>query len=203
MDAAVERELLVLKAVPGTSSVSASKYSGPDLNKVRVNLGYTADESGAKRKMIAGVASADKPTQLHAAHDAKRKLAAIVGNDVIAAAERQVADNLAAKASTEAGAASSAPPSAFAVLGQTQRLQAELRAAELRAARELKLVRAAEQSHNAVQQQVLIARDALELHTKRQRSKLEQARCSPARRNFTPAWHQSAPAAAHCALSPT
>ena len=43
-DAQLERELLVLKVVPGTSGVSASAYSGPDLNKVRVNLYYTAED---------------------------------------------------------------------------------------------------------------------------------------------------------------
>ena len=175
-DAQLERELLVLKAVPGTSGVSASAYSGPDLNKVRVNLYYTAEE-GASRKKIAGVASATKPTKLDAAHDAKRKLAAIVGDDVIATAERLVAENLIANgaATSECGAAtSSTAPSAFEVLGQTQRLQSELRAAELRLSSELQLVRTAERSHDAARQQVLEAREALERHTKRQRSAPEQ-----------------------------
>ena len=48
----------------------------------------------ARRKKIAGVASTTKPTKLDAAHDAKRKLAAIIGDDMIATAERLVAENL-------------------------------------------------------------------------------------------------------------
>ena len=119
-DAELYREVLVLKAVPGTSGVSPSAYTGPDLNRMRVNLYYTAEDGGSRKK-ISGVASAIRPTQFDAALDAKRKLAAIVGDDVIATAERLVAENLLADGgvTSERGA----PPSAFAVLGHAHELR--------------------------------------------------------------------------------
>ena len=65
------------------------------------------------------------------------------------------------------------------MLGATQRLQAELRAAELRADGELQVLHAAEQAHDAARAQVAEARAALDEHTKRQRTEPAQVSLAP------------------------
>jgi len=165
----------VLRHVDGVTGVSPSAYTGTDLNRMNINLYvHRPDFNNGQRKQVITKCSRDVPNKLTAARLAKQKLGAMLGEDAVRAAEEQVA---AASASASTEAASTSQRSVGAVLGMTQQLQGELRAAELRAARELQLVRAAEAAHNEAQEQVAAARAALESHQKRQRIAPEQVSC--------------------------
>ena len=74
--------------------------------------------------------SAARATKMECALQAKSRVAEIVGEAAVEQAERLVMERRAA-----AGASSTAPPAtAFAVLGRTQKLKAEVNSAKLRAA---------------------------------------------------------------------
>ena len=209
-DAQLQHLPAVLGAVAGVSDVSESKYTGPDLNRMNVFLRVQPPDGSGVRPVRANC-SQQCPTKLGAARDCLRKLELIVGESASRAAEQQVAD--AAAGSTSALAATDPPAAAprmvGAVLGATQRLQAELHGAELRANSELQLLRRADEAHDAARLQVLEARAALDQHTKRQRTELAQvARAHRTPRLARPISPPTAPRAprptprAHCAPRP-
>ena len=178
-DAQLNNLLAVLRAVPGVSGVSQSKYSGPELNKMNIFFRVQPPDGGDVMP-VRTACNQQLPTKLAAARDGLRKLELIVGEQAIRAAEQHVADAAAGSTSTSAAAD---PPAEIrtvgAVLGATQRLQAELRAAELRADGELQVLHAAEQAHDAARAQVAEARAALDEHTKRQRTEPAQVSLAP------------------------
>ena len=134
-------ELRVLRHVEGVTGVSPSAYTGTDLNRMNMNLYvHRPGFNNGQRKQVITKCSRDVPNKLTAARLAKQKLGAMLGEDAVRAAEEQVA----AQASASTEAASTSQRSVGAVLGMTQQLQGELRAAELRAARELQHKRSAE-----------------------------------------------------------
>ena len=84
-------------------------------------------EPEAERQQIRVPCAADKPTQADAARVAKRRVAAILGEAAVETAERLVTERRAA------AGPSGVERTVNAVLGETQRLQALLRAAQTRA----------------------------------------------------------------------
>ena len=176
--------LAVLRAVPGVRSVSASKYTGPDLDRMNVLFRYNPP-SGGPQLTLRTACSRHVPTKLKAAQVARDKLIAIVGKEAIALAEKQVREAAAIgssmaspsppPAAEKSTASASAPVNAFGIIGQTQQLQANVRAAELRTARALEVVRTAEAAHDLETEQMEQAKEALDLHQMRQRTAEEQA----------------------------
>ena len=81
--------LAVLRAVPGVTSVSASKYTGPDLDRMNVLFRYNPP-SGGPQLTLRTACSRHVPTKLKAAQVARDKLITIVGKEAIALAEKQV-----------------------------------------------------------------------------------------------------------------
>lgn len=99
-DAQLEREVNVLRAVPGVRCVSSSKYTGSDLNKMNVFFLVTPPAPGSSEMQVR--TSCNRPNKLAAAMEAKRKLELIVGDTVLLAAEQRVAA-AALEASSSAG----------------------------------------------------------------------------------------------------
>ena len=120
---------------------------------------------------------------MECALQAKSRVAEIVGEAAVEQAERLVMERRAA-----AGASSTAPPAtAFAVLGRTQKLKAEVNSAKLRAAAAERaaeqaaeraaaeaaaIIREPEAARQAAWQELEAARAALEAHHQQQ-----QPRC--------------------------
>ena len=182
MDKVLEHELRVLATIEGVTGVSASAYTGTDLNRMTINLYVQRpDFNSGMQKQVITKCSRDVPNKIAAARLAQQKLGQLLGEDAVRAAVEQVAveDGAGCGATTSTAPA---PASAFAVLGETQRLQGEVRAAELRAVRELEATRAAEAAHDTAMEALAEARAALESHQKRQRTEApEQVSCSSAR----------------------
>jgi hypothetical protein len=198
------QELRVLRALPGVKYVGdfPAGRAVSDLNKIGVKMMFPGGldvphDSEAKLRQISVHCSANVPDKLAAALAMKGKLAVVLGAAAIAAAQQLVLDEVAAEAS--AGASASAPPTAFSVLGATQRLQSQLRAADLRAqAAERAAVIAEEEAARSAVLHVAgpeaarkdawasleAARDALATHTKKQRA---EATTAPAPAT-EPAW---------------
>lgn len=118
-------------------------------------------------------------TKLDAAREVKSRLIGIVGEAAVIAAEQLVAARAVAvhpPSSAAASSSSAAPQSAFAVLGETQRLKSVLRAAELRAASAEKVSREADRIVSESEAACMLAyasveeaKAALARHGKRQR----------------------------------
>ena len=176
--------LAVMRAVPGVSGVCKSAYTGPDLNKMNVFFRYQPPGGGAKVP-VRVPCSADLPDKLAAAKIARDKVITIFGEETVAKAEKQVRETAAigssmaspslAPAAEASAASASASGDAFAIIGRTQQLQGELRAAQLRAARALEAVHAAEAAHDHANEQLEQAQEALDVHQKRQKTAVEQA----------------------------
>ena len=101
-DAQLEREVNVLRAVPGVRCVSSSKYTGPDLNKMNIFFRVTPPAPGSSEMQVRTSCNRRLPNKLAAAMEAKRKLELIVGDTVLLAAEQRVAA-AALEASSSAG----------------------------------------------------------------------------------------------------
>ena len=83
----LKHELAVLNAVVGVKAWQ-SGYDGPDLNRMDISL-YVSEDGGGRKK-IRTACSADMPTKLHAALEAKKKVARLLGEAAVAAAEERV-----------------------------------------------------------------------------------------------------------------
>ena len=178
-EAQLELELNVLRAVPGVRCVSASKYTGRDLNKMNVFLLITPPAAGSSEMPVRTNCSRQLPNKIAAAREAQRKVELIVGDTVMRAAEQRAAAAALEASSSAASEAAAAPApvverTVAAVLGATQQLQGALRAAELRAEQAWTRVLEAEAAHENAAEQTAEARDALSAHQKRQRSEAEQ-----------------------------
>ena len=98
MNALVERELLVLKALPGTSHVGRQPKASVDANNLNSNKVYLMLPGGRKKphdssmpaKSIAVHFSATIDNHLDAVLELKRQMRDILGDDVVAAAEELV-----------------------------------------------------------------------------------------------------------------
>jgi len=171
-------ELEVLKQIVGVSGVGYFGTEGDDRKQFGVNL-YVRTQPEAARKKIRVACAADKPTQADAARAAKRRVAAILGEAAVEAAERLVTERCAA-----AGPSAGVERNVNAVLGETQRLRAAMRGAEKRAdeaeqaARRAEaeaaeaaaaIIRAPEAARKAAWLQLEAAHAALDAHAKRQR----------------------------------
>ena len=122
-----ERELEVLRVIVGVTGANYFGTEGHRKKQFGVHLQVRANPE-AERQMIRVPCSGDKPTQADAAREAKRRVAAVLGDAAVEAAERLVTERRAA-----AGTSASVERNVNAVLGKTQRLQALLRAAQTRA----------------------------------------------------------------------
>ena len=80
-DAQLEREVNVLRAVPGVRCVSSSKYTGSDLNKMNVFFLVTPPAPGSSEMQV-------RTSCNRLLRDAKRKLELIVGDTVLQQAGR-------------------------------------------------------------------------------------------------------------------
>ena len=186
LEADREHELEVLQAIVG---VSGAKYFGTEGHKSKqfgVNL-YVHPEPEAERKKIRVACAADKPTQADAARAAKRRVAAILGEAAVETAERLVTERRAA------AGPSGVERTVNAVLGETQRLQALLRAAQTRATKAevaaeraeteaaeaaAAILREPEAARKQAWLELEAAHAALDAHAKRQR--VESGEAAPA-----------------------
>jgi len=75
-------EVAILKAIPGCSGVATSSYTGPILNKMQVQLKVQQPNGGGKLPINVHC-KASLPTKLDAARAAKRRVAAIVGEELV------------------------------------------------------------------------------------------------------------------------
>lgn len=82
----VEQELDILRAIPACSCVSQSKYTGPQLNRMGVQL-LLELAPNEKKKLINVHCSAQLDSKLKAALEVKRRVAALIGSDAVRAAE--------------------------------------------------------------------------------------------------------------------
>jgi len=131
----LKTEVSVLRAVAGVSNLNVYPAKGRvdaklNNNGVRCDVLRVAGEF-VERTTINVHCGEAFATQLDAAREVRRRVVGMVGEAAYLAAEQlaRPPPSSAAAASTSAAA-----PSAFAVLGEAQRLKSELRAAEQRAA---------------------------------------------------------------------
>jgi hypothetical protein len=82
-------EMAVLSTIPGCSGAGESNYNGPDLNKMDVHVRVLPPGETSK-KMIRRSCSAEFDTKLKAAREVKRRVALVVGSEVVSAAEEQL-----------------------------------------------------------------------------------------------------------------
>jgi hypothetical protein len=177
-----DRELEVLQAIVG---VTGANYFGTDGHRTKqygVHMQVRPNPEAA-RQMVRVACTGDKPTQADAARVAKRRVAAIVGDAAVEAAERLVTERRAA-----AGTSAGVERNVNAVLGETQRLRAAVLGAQKRAAAAEQaarraeaeaaeaaatIIRAPEEARNAAWLEVEAAQAALDSHAKRQRVEQE------------------------------
>jgi hypothetical protein len=177
-----ERELEVLKSVVGVSGAGYFGKEGDTKSQFGVQL-KVRPHPGADRVPIRVPCAGDKPTQAHAARVAQRRVAAILGDAAVEAAELLVTERRAA-----AGPSAGVARNVNAVLGETQRLRALLRAAETRAdaaeqaARRAEaeaaeaaaaIIRAPEEARKAAWLELEAAQAAVDAHAKKQRVESE------------------------------
>eukprot|EP00966_Prymnesium_polylepis_P151971 3510393-Prymnesium_polylepis.1 len=107
-DRLLDLELAVLRAIPGCSGVKPSAYTGPELNKMGVQLRIEDPSNDYRKKAINVHGNATTiRSKLKAAREAKRRVAEIVGKKTVSEAEREVLGgiDLEAGAGVPAGAA--------------------------------------------------------------------------------------------------
>ena len=121
---------------------------------------YVRREPDAERSKIRVACAGDKPTLVHAACAAKRRVAAILGDAAVEEAELLVSERRAAAGRSDMGV----ERNVNAVLGETQRLRATLHAAETRASKaEMAAERAEAQAAEAAAAIVFWVIEELEL----------------------------------------
>lgn len=121
-------QLEILRAVSGTSAVRHFGVEGDGRPQdYGVYLEVQPPDPNARKKPIRVPCSKSRTTVLQAALDAKKSVAAIVGEDAVEQAERLVMERQAAAGGL------TAPSTAFDVLALTQKLRAVVKSAELRA----------------------------------------------------------------------
>ena len=182
-----ERELEVLRVIVGVTGANYFGTEGHRKKQFGVHLQVRANPE-AERQMIRVPCSGDKPTQADAAREAKRRVAAVLGDAAVEAAERLVTERRAA-----AGTSASVERNVNAVLGKTQRLQALLRAAQTRATKAevaaeraeteaaeaaAAILREPEAARKQAWLELEAAHAALDAHAKRQR--VESGEAAPA-----------------------
>ena len=82
-------EMAVLSEIPGCSGAGESAYTGPDLNKMDVHVRVQLPGETSK-KLIRRSCSAEFDTKLKAAREVKRRVALVVGSEVVSATEEQI-----------------------------------------------------------------------------------------------------------------
>jgi hypothetical protein len=124
----LEFELEVLRKVDGCSGVNDfGTEGGPGQYGVHLHV---RPAPGAPRKFKRVACASDKPTKLDAARVARAHVVEVLGAAAVERAEQIVREQ---RAAARAASSSSVPRNVNAVLGETQRLAAVLRAAESRA----------------------------------------------------------------------
>ena len=83
----LERELSVLRSIPGCTGVGASTYSGAELNRMDVRVKKPGEATG---KVMRKNCNADLDTKLKAALALKTVVAMMLGEELVQRAERQV-----------------------------------------------------------------------------------------------------------------
>ena len=188
-----EHQMEVLKAIDG---VSAAKYFGIEGHRTKqfgASL-YVHPGPEAERQFIRVACASDKPLLVDAARAAKRRVAAILGEPAVEAAERLVAER-----HTAAGPSAGVERNVNAMLGETQRLQALKIAAQTRAIKAevaaeraeaeaaeaaAAITRGPEAARKEAWLELEAAQAALDAHTKRQR--VEAGEAAPAAKE--PKW---------------